>query len=171
MGSPLEVLKFRGDDWRGYPTEVHVARLGRWLYLRGKATPDTTPVTSSYFSHGWTLKGLARQTPFADFDDNDQVNGGDLSKWAAGFGATQQPATNSFALGDVDADGDVDGLDFLTWQQDAVEAPTFEFFDAAIDAAIASAATPAPEPAAGGLMALAFAGLALRRRAARAAAQ
>lgn len=53
--------------------------------------------------------------PFAaDFDENGQVNGADLTKWRMGFG-TGTMATHM--QGDADEDGDVDGMDFLIWQR------------------------------------------------------
>jgi hypothetical protein len=48
-----------------------------------------------------------------DFDKNGVINGDDLAVWQANLGQTTG-ATQS--LGDADADGDVDGRDFLHWQ-------------------------------------------------------
>ncbi len=45
----------------------------------------------------------------ADFNDDEKVDGIDLSIWQNGYG------TN--AAGDVDGDGDTDGADFLLWQR------------------------------------------------------
>jgi len=50
-----------------------------------------------------------------DFDQNNVVDGADLTLWKAGFGATGQTDDSN---GDADADGDVDGEDFLIWQQE-----------------------------------------------------
>jgi hypothetical protein len=45
----------------------------------------------------------------ADFDDDLNVDGDDLTIWKGAFGNT--------AAGDADADGDSDGSDFLAWQR------------------------------------------------------
>jgi hypothetical protein len=47
-----------------------------------------------------------------DYDDNNVVNGADLTVWRNGFGVV-----GSNLPADGDADGDVDGQDFLIWQQ------------------------------------------------------
>ncbi|MCA9232453.1 MAG: alkaline phosphatase family protein [Planctomycetales bacterium] len=52
----------------------------------------------------------------ADFDGNQSVNQLDFANWEAGFGAWQNAQKNH---GDADLDRDVDGFDFLTWQQEA----------------------------------------------------
>jgi hypothetical protein len=87
-----------------------------------------------------------------DFDGNDVVNVLDLASWKAGLG-TSVGATHS--QGDADADGDVDGSDFLIWQRQvgsiAPAAPT---------------TSPVPEP--GGLILLVLASASVlksRRRA------
>jgi hypothetical protein len=167
----VEVFQFKGDDGNGYPADVFVARAGRWLYMRGENHPASAPTEHGPFRSKWILKGIARQTPFPDFDRSEVVDGGDLIKWAQGFGDALNPVL-ARDRGDADGDGDVDGSDFLTWQQDLGDAPpSFEFFDTAIDAAIASAASAVPEPGAGVLIAMGLAALAVRRRAAPAAAR
>jgi len=45
----------------------------------------------------------------ADFDDDGDVDGADLTQWQGDFGAN--------ALSDADDDGDSDGADFLAWQR------------------------------------------------------
>lgn len=55
----------------------------------------------------------------ADFNDDDRVDGEDLSLWQGGFGG-DDPA---HALGNADGDGDVDGADFLVWQQQTGAGP------------------------------------------------
>jgi hypothetical protein len=157
----VEIFQFKGDDGNGYPAEVFVARAGRWLYMRGQNRPAAAPHTDGPFRSAWVLKTLSRQTPFPDFDASDFVDAGDLNSWRTGFG----DATTA-AHGDADGDGDADGADFLSWQRDVGDsAPPLEFFDAAIDAAVASAAAPVPEPTTAALIALPLAALARRRRA------
>ncbi|MGI9456362.1 MAG: dockerin type I repeat-containing protein [Aeoliella sp.] len=49
-----------------------------------------------------------------DFNENGQVNSGDLVNWEAGYGT---PSGAAHTNGDADRDGDVDGIDLLAWQQ------------------------------------------------------
>lgn len=50
----------------------------------------------------------------ADFTENGVINGFDLAVWRTNFGLT---AAATHTQGDADDDDDVDGVDFLTWQQ------------------------------------------------------
>jgi hypothetical protein len=50
----------------------------------------------------------------ADFDEDGDVDAGDLAAWQLGYGITSGAEHYS---GDADGDGDVDGRDFLIWQQ------------------------------------------------------
>nr|MBA3482954.1 hypothetical protein [Pirellulales bacterium] len=50
----------------------------------------------------------------ADFDENGQVNAGDLASWSANFGIGASAVKSQ---GDADLDGDVDGADFMLWQR------------------------------------------------------
>ena len=59
-----------------------------------------------------------------DFDLNGAVGSSDLGIWQANYAAVSY---QSFASGDANEDGKVDGLDFLTWQQHtAVGAPSLQ---------------------------------------------
>jgi pectate lyase len=69
-----------------------------------------------------------------DFNHDNQVDGADLTAWAAGFGV-EISATH--VDGDADGDQDVDGADFLKWQQQLGTA-----------AASSQAAAVVPEPVA-----------------------
>jgi len=82
----------------------------------------------------------------ADFDEDGDVDGMDLTRWRNGFGTG---ATHM--QGNADADGDVDGADFLAWQRQLG------------GGAATAAATTVPEPAAAGLVGVGFA-LGCRRR-------
>jgi hypothetical protein len=48
----------------------------------------------------------------ADFDEDGDVDGDDLTRWEAGYGTGMLHTE-----GNADGDGDVDGADFLAWQQ------------------------------------------------------
>ena len=50
----------------------------------------------------------------ADFDEDGEVDAGDLTAWQLGYGTL---SAAEHYRGDADADGDVDGRDFLVWQQ------------------------------------------------------
>lgn len=80
-----------------------------------------------------------------DFNGDGSVDADDLGLWKSSFGAS--------AGGDADGDGDTDGSDFILWQRGV-----------GVSAASGFVATPAPEPAAGLLMAIGAAALGARRR-------
>ena len=84
----------------------------------------------------------------ADFNQDGNVNGADLTAWKSGFGTGTMKAQ-----GDADADGDVDGADFLVWQRQFGQAPP-----------AAAAAGAVPEPATALLSGLGLAALAAVRR-------
>ncbi len=50
----------------------------------------------------------------ADFDEDGDVDAGDLAAWQQGYGTTTGA---EHYLGDANGDGDVDGRDFLVWQR------------------------------------------------------
>ena len=83
----------------------------------------------------------------ADFDEDGDVDGMDLTRWRSGFatGATHMQ-------GNADGDGDVDGADFLIWQR--------QFGGGAATAA----AMAVPEPATAGLVSVGIALGCWRRR-------
>lgn len=84
----------------------------------------------------------------ADFNSSTAVDAVDFSVWKGGF-STPSGATKS--VGDADADADVDGRDFLIWQQ--------EFGRTASQ----GGATAVPEPGAGVLLCLVMATVWLTR--------
>jgi hypothetical protein len=62
------------------------------------------------FREGVVVYGaLALPSLAADFNDDNKVDGADLTVWKGAFG------TNN--AGDADGDADSDGADFLTWQR------------------------------------------------------
>ena len=91
----------------------------------------------------------------ADFDEDGDVDGDDLTRWRNNFDTGTTHTT-----GDADGDGDSDGHDFLTWQRQ-LGSPG----GAVVSSTTASAAIP--EPASDGLMLAAAVGIAVgtcRRR-------
>ncbi|BBO30482.1 dockerin type I domain-containing protein [Lacipirellula parvula] len=69
----------------------------------------------------------------ADFNEDGNVDGADLTAWKAGFGTG-----TTKAQGDANEDGKVDGADFLTWQHQFGQTPAV--------AAAGSVAAAVPEP-------------------------
>jgi hypothetical protein len=85
-----------------------------------------------------------------DFNESGMVTGADLNtNWRTGY--AMQGAAVDHSDGDADDDNDVDGADFLIWQQD-------------LEAAVVAAGGGVPEPAAGLLAGLATLTLATARR-------
>jgi hypothetical protein len=72
----------------------------------------------------------------ADFDEDGDVDGDDLTNWESGFGTSGAAIHTD---GDADGDQDVDGRDFLVWQQQT---------------GVALPVTSIPEPSATSLIAM-----------------
>ena len=51
----------------------------------------------------------------ADFDGDGDVDGDDLTRWAGGFGTSDD---GTHQEGDADGNLDIDGADFLSWQRE-----------------------------------------------------
>jgi T5SS/PEP-CTERM-associated repeat protein len=83
----------------------------------------------------------------ADFDEDGEVDGDDLTRWRMGFGTGI-----AHMLGNADGDGDVDGNDFLVWQRQLGSTTPS-----------AQVAAPIPEPTSYLLAAAACAGIYVRR--------
>ncbi|QDT73430.1 beta strand repeat-containing protein [Lacipirellula limnantheis] len=77
----------------------------------------------------------------ADFDEDGDVDGADLTRWKAGYGIG---SSATHLQGDADANGAVDGADLLVWQRQ---------FGSHL---AAPAATMIPEPSCGLLMGIAL---------------
>jgi hypothetical protein len=132
--SIFEVYKFDGKNLHGDDVEVFVSVLGRWLYLRGQTEFVDHPGV------GWRLSAFARQRPFADFDEDGDVDLDDLTAWKERAGAW-------VGMNDADGDDFQTAADFLYWQQQLGETPpSAATFEAAINAALAASATAIPEP-------------------------
>jgi T5SS/PEP-CTERM-associated repeat protein len=76
------------------------------------------------FSGGYRLTALSSgqvMPPAAgDFNHDGAVDGSDLARWSANFGAA---TVAGHKQGDADGDGDVDGGDFLAWQRQSSSSP------------------------------------------------
>jgi MYXO-CTERM domain-containing protein len=90
---------------------------------------------------------VARPAYTADFDDDGDVDGGDLAEWQGDFGVN--------AFSDANDDGDSDGHDFLAWQRQ---------LGSGAPAAIVADVVPEPSGAALALMILGGATMMIRRR-------
>lgn len=162
VASPFDVFKFEGKTQDGSSVDLYATQIGPWLRLRGKTTPP--PGSADFFEY--KLSAVARQTPFADFNDNDQVDGSDLTRWTGGFG-TRPGGTSSLQSGDANGDNLVDGADFLTWQRQLGETPPIAALDAAMDAALASltvSVAAVPEPSSLAMLGVGVALIAAVRR-------
>jgi hypothetical protein len=102
--------------------------------------------------HAFYFNNLKIEQPSAgiaaDFDEDDDVDAADLTKWKAGLG-TIGAATHM--QGDADGDLDLDGQDFLVWQRQLGST------------AAVAAGMPIPEPKALLLMSLISCSLAMQR--------
>jgi hypothetical protein len=133
--SIFDVYKFDGKNLRGDQVEVFVSVLGPWLYLRG----ETTFHDNADF--GWQMNALARKRPFADFDEDGDVDGNDLALW-------QDRAGTWIGMNDANGDDFLTGTDFLLWQRQFGETPPdVATLNAAIDGALTASLSVAPEPA------------------------
>jgi hypothetical protein len=85
------------------------------------------------------LQGGGGEFDAADFNEDGNVDGADLTAWQGGFGS----ATATHMQGDADEDMDADGADFLIWQRQLGTG--------------GAGAAAVPEPSAGALLGLAVA--------------
>jgi len=140
----LEVFRFRGEEGQGAPMKLHVATLGRWMYMRGQNDPPCC----DFFNY--EIRALARQDRWSDFDESGMVGADDLQRWEESFGTSQRLAEEADMLS---------GHDFLRWQRQFGEhEPSLTEFDAMIDTAIVAAnsttLTNVPEPTSSVLLAI-----------------
>lgn len=163
VASPFDVFKFEGTTDDGSAVKLFGSFLGSWLYLRGGTEPP--PGSADFFVY--QINALARQIPFADFNQDDAVDVGDLKSWASHFGPALAAAGDLLGWGDANSDGVVDGADFLAWQQQVGETPpAMKALNGMFNAALATlpAASAVPEPAALGVALVGALLLASRRR-------
>jgi hypothetical protein len=153
VAAPFDVFRFEGTTQDGSSVELFASIIGPWMRLRGGTMPP--PGSADMFEY--SIRALAHERPFADFDDSGSVDWSDLSKWQSGY-STTTPSLEPERVGDANGDRVVDGADFLSWQQQVglADAPLAEL-DAAMDAALASLTaniSAAPEPSAASLVAI-----------------
>jgi hypothetical protein len=130
---PLENWLFRGVDGQEAPMSLLAIEVGRWLVMHG----SNDPPCCDFFNY--EITAVARQVPFADFDDDGDSDRDDLIRLTANLGRANGSLLEQ---GDSDGDGDVDGRDFLNLQRDLGDTP-----EAALALAAAATAVHAvPEP-------------------------
>lgn len=102
----FEARNFTPDVWHTVMSPLTVPNGGAWSDIR-----ISTNLFSPPFHTGGQIlfDKVTVQRLTADFDDDGDVDGTDLTFW--------QPAFGTSAVGDADGDGDSDGADFLAWQQ------------------------------------------------------
>ena len=85
-----------------------------WLLQGNEASEQTNKRFSSRESSNPPVLTIeyevSNNSPDADFDDDNDVDGEDLADWLSAFG----PGSG----GDADGDKDTDGADFLVWQRE-----------------------------------------------------
>lgn len=110
FGPNFDIATFAGSalpkDGVNSLTDTDVAAGGNDNLVAGPNSPTNFPGAAGSVN----LAPLAA----ADFTENGAVNGFDLAVWRTNFGLT---AAATHTQGDADDDDDVDGVDFLTWQQ------------------------------------------------------
>lgn len=163
VAAPFDVYKFEGKTNDGSAVNLYASLIGRWLYLRGGTEPPAG--SADFFTYH--IHALARQRPFADFNQDDAIDGQDLTMWASNFGPLPAVMGDLLSSGDANSDSTVDGADFLLWQQQSGETPPeMASLDGMLNAALATlpAVSAVPEPATVTLLMLATAGIRLRGR-------
>jgi hypothetical protein len=97
----------------------------------------------------WRALVVATPAQAADFQEDGDVDAGDLDRWKMHHGTSPSAAHSQ---GDADGDGDVDGGDFLVWQRQLGSSSSI------------AASAAVPEPSATTLALLALAIVSCRRR-------
>lgn len=131
------LLSFRGDEGQGWPIQLEATLHGRLLHLTGENDPGCCD-----FFH-YKVDAWAHLTPFADFNWDGLIDRLDAQTLINNFGLASDA---TFAQGDADSDGDVDGSDFFAWQVDVGAVPEMALLGSNIGASAAAAADNVPEP-------------------------
>ncbi len=85
------------------------------------ALDGNTALIGAIGSNGTGAAYVFTQFSAADFNEDGDVNGFDLTSWQTGYGTS---AGASHMDGDADEDEDVDGSDFLIWQREFISPGT-----------------------------------------------
>lgn len=117
--APFDVYRFDGKTENESSVRLFARILTPWIYLNG----ETTPPPGGADMLQYKLDAVARQFPYADFDDSGVVDADDLSEWESAFGASAPNALTLPPVGDANGDQMVDGADFLSWQRQLGETP------------------------------------------------
>lgn len=134
---PLENWQFRGVDGQKAPMSVLAIEVGRWLVLFGS---NDAPCCDFF---DYEITAVARQVPFADFDEDGDSDRDDLIRLVTNLGRTDRTL---LAHGDSDGDGDVDGRDFMNLQRDQGDtAAAAVALASSVAAAAAIQAVPEPD--------------------------
>jgi hypothetical protein len=112
VAGPFDMFEFLGKNSVGHDVQLFTRLIGDWLWLNGETTPTPESSDPRYYS----ISAVARRRPFADFNDDAVVDGGDLAAWSEHFGAADMPK-DATSFGDANGDGVADGSDLLAWQQ------------------------------------------------------
>jgi uncharacterized protein (TIGR03382 family) len=128
---------FRGVDGQGQPFRLMAVQRGRLLHLVGENDPGCCD-----FFH-YKFDAYAHLAPYSDFNLDGNVDRADLDTLMSNLGTFSKA---SLEQGDADADGDVDGDDFLTWQREVGFATPLSAFagDSLSEAGFTTAAVPEP---------------------------
>lgn len=129
------VLHFRGVDGQGVPIQLQAVLRGPLLHLTGANHPNC-PGCADFI--GYKVDAFAHLAPYADFNLDGTIDGGDMHLWHDNIGIATGA---SFDQGDADGDGDVDGNDFLAWQLQLGAATSLSEF---ADAGLGSGTVPEP---------------------------
>jgi hypothetical protein len=97
VAAPFDVYRFTGETADGSAVNLFASVIGPWMYVRGGTQPP--PGSADFFEY--QIRMLARSRPFADFNDDDRVDGADfvlarnadssgagLADWRQQFGET-----------------------------------------------------------------------------------
>jgi hypothetical protein len=119
-----DLLSFTGVDGQDAPVTAIAELDGSWMRLRGSNLPGCC----DFFNYSWDLLALNMLTEHghahADFNEDGDVDGNDLARALVNFGM-DSGATH--ALGDADADRDVDRLDLTIWRSSAAGGSALHF--------------------------------------------
>jgi hypothetical protein len=74
VAAPFDVYRFSGETSDGSSVNLFASMIGPWMYVRGGTQPP--PGSADFFQY--QIRMLARSRPFADFNDDGQVDSADF---------------------------------------------------------------------------------------------